>query len=111
MAKQKLNLRYRRARIAAATQVGLIVFGWGVAQFPYLVRPNLTIAASSAPINIIVDIEIACAIGGLILFQTTSQVGGCREQDRLNSCGGSSMPNSIVKYRITFKSHSMSAPR
>ena len=68
MAKQKLNLLYRRARIAAATQVGLIVFGWGVAQFPYLVRPNLTIAASSAPINIIVDIEIACAIGGVILF-------------------------------------------
>jgi len=39
MAKQKLNLLYRRARIAAATQVGLIVFGWGVAQFPYLAEP------------------------------------------------------------------------
>jgi cytochrome d ubiquinol oxidase subunit II len=60
--------RYRRARIAAAAQVGLIVFGWGVAQFPYLVRPDLTIAASSAPINILVDIEIACAIGEVILF-------------------------------------------
>ena len=60
--------RYRRARIAAAAQVGLIVFGWGVAQFPYLVRPGLTIAASAAPTNILVDIEIACALGTVILF-------------------------------------------
>ena len=59
---------YRRARIAAAAQVGLIVFGWGVAQYPYLVRPNLTIAIAAAPMNILVDIEIACAIGAIFLF-------------------------------------------
>jgi cytochrome bd ubiquinol oxidase subunit II len=60
--------RYRRARIAAAVQVGLIILGWGVAQYPFLVRPNLTIATASAPTNILVDIEIACALGGAILF-------------------------------------------
>jgi cytochrome d ubiquinol oxidase subunit II len=59
---------YRRARIAAAAQVGLIVLGWGVAQFPYLVRPNLTIAMAAAPMNILVDIEIACTIGAIVLF-------------------------------------------
>src|ERR1700685_3617858 len=32
---------YPRARIAAAAQVGLIVIGWGLAQYPYLVRPPL----------------------------------------------------------------------
>jgi cytochrome bd ubiquinol oxidase subunit II len=32
---------YQRARIAAAAQVALIVFGWGIAQYPYLVRPEL----------------------------------------------------------------------
>jgi cytochrome d ubiquinol oxidase subunit II len=59
---------YRRARIAAAFQVGLIVVGWGVAQFPYLVRPNLTIEGTSAPTNLLVDVEIACALGAVILF-------------------------------------------
>lgn len=59
---------YRRARIAAAAQVGLIVFGWGIAQFPYLVRPNLTITMAAAPKNILVDIEIACVIGAIVLF-------------------------------------------
>ena len=59
---------YRRARIAAALQVGLIVVGWGVAQFPYLVRPNLTIEGASAPTNLLVDVEIACALGAVILF-------------------------------------------
>jgi len=59
---------YRRARIAAAAQVGLIVLGWGVAQFPYLVRPKLTIAMAAAPVNILVDIEIACAVGAIVLF-------------------------------------------
>ena len=59
---------YRRARIAAAAQVGLIVFDWGVAQFPYLIRPNFTIAIAAAPVNVLVDIEIACAIGAIVLF-------------------------------------------
>ena len=59
---------YRRARFAAAVQVGLIVIGWGVAQFPYLVRPNLTIAQAAAPMNVLVDIEITCAIGAIILL-------------------------------------------
>jgi cytochrome d ubiquinol oxidase subunit II len=60
--------RYFRARIAAAAQVGLIVLGWGVAQYPYLVRPNVSITESSAPPNVLIDIEIACAVGGLVLI-------------------------------------------
>jgi cytochrome d ubiquinol oxidase subunit II len=59
---------YLRARIAAAGQVGLIVIGWGLAQYPYLVRPELTIFNSASPPNILVDIEIAAALGGAILI-------------------------------------------
>jgi cytochrome d ubiquinol oxidase subunit II len=54
---------YQRARIAAAVQVALIVFGWGVAQYPYLVRPGLTIVNSAAPSNIVSDLVIAVAMG------------------------------------------------
>jgi cytochrome bd ubiquinol oxidase subunit II len=59
---------YQRARIAAAAQVALIVFGWGVAQHPYLVRPELTVYNSAAPRNIVSDLLIAVAMGALVLI-------------------------------------------
>lgn len=60
--------RYLRARIAAAAQVALIVSGWGVAQYPYLVRPELTIVNSAAPSNIVSNLDIAVAIGAVLLI-------------------------------------------
>jgi cytochrome d ubiquinol oxidase subunit II len=60
--------RYLRARMAAAAQVALIVTGWGVAQYPCLVRPELTIFNSAAPSNILSDLEIAVAVGALVLI-------------------------------------------
>lgn len=30
-------------------QVSLILWGWALSQYPYLARPDLTIAASAAP--------------------------------------------------------------
>jgi cytochrome d ubiquinol oxidase subunit II len=59
---------YLRARMAAAAQVSLIVIGWGVAQYPYLVRPGLTIANSAAPSNIVSDLVIAVAMGAVVLI-------------------------------------------
>jgi cytochrome d ubiquinol oxidase subunit II len=59
---------YQRARIAAAAQVALIVFGWGVAQYPYIVRPELTLYNSAAPTNIVSDLVIAVAVGALFLI-------------------------------------------
>ena len=60
--------RYRRARVAAAAQVGLIVIGWAAAQYPYLFRPDLTIFNSAAPANVLWDLLLACGAGGLLLF-------------------------------------------
>jgi cytochrome d ubiquinol oxidase subunit II len=59
---------YKRARIAAAAQVALIVFGWGVAQYPYIVRPELTLYNSAAPANIVSDLVIAVAVGAVVLI-------------------------------------------
>jgi cytochrome d ubiquinol oxidase subunit II len=42
--------RFKVARIAAAAQTVLILLGWALAQYPYLVVPDLTIAnAAAAP--------------------------------------------------------------
>lgn len=40
---------YRVARVAAAAEVSLIVWGWALGQFPYLVPPDLTIVNAAAP--------------------------------------------------------------
>ena len=60
--------RYRRARLASAVQVATIIAGWGAAQYPFLVRPRITIFNSAAPDNIIVSVEIATVLGSLVLI-------------------------------------------
>ena len=41
--------RYRVARVAAAAQVSLILWGWAFGLVPFLVPPDLTIAGTAAP--------------------------------------------------------------
>jgi cytochrome d ubiquinol oxidase subunit II len=41
--------RYQAARWCAATQVTFILWGWAAAQYPYIVMPDLTLAAAAAP--------------------------------------------------------------
>jgi len=43
-----LARRFWPARVAAASQVGLIVTGWAVSQYPYLVVPDLTLQGTAA---------------------------------------------------------------
>jgi cytochrome bd ubiquinol oxidase subunit II len=58
---------YRRARIAAAAQVAFILLGWGVAQFPYLVRPDITIFSAASPSPVIRSLVVAVLIGAVVL--------------------------------------------
>jgi cytochrome d ubiquinol oxidase subunit II len=60
--------RYQQARIAAAIQVALIVGGWGFAQYPYLIRPDITIANSAAPDNVAAAIDVALGCGAIVLI-------------------------------------------
>jgi len=60
--------RYGVARIAAAAEVALILWGWGVAQFPYLLPPDLTIAEAAAPPRTLNLALIAVLLGAIVLF-------------------------------------------
>lgn len=60
--------RFRQARIAAAIQVALIVAGWGIAQYPYLIRPGITIANSAAPDNVAIALDTALGCGAIVLI-------------------------------------------
>ncbi len=60
--------RFATARVAAALQVALILLGWGLAQYPYIIRPNLTISNSQAPNNVLVALLGATAAGAVVLL-------------------------------------------
>ena len=60
--------RYHLARVAATAQVTFILWGWGLAQFPYLLPPHLTIDAAAAPAVTLRLAVIAVAGGAVLLF-------------------------------------------
>ena len=60
--------RYRVARIAAAGQVVLILWGWGVAQYPFMLPPDLTIGGAAAPKVTLELVLIAVGLGAIVLF-------------------------------------------
>ncbi len=60
--------RFWWARVAAAAQVALIVWGWALAQYPYLVRPDITIASSAAPEPVLVLLLRVLFLGAVVLI-------------------------------------------
>src|SRR4030095_4192291 len=60
--------RFEIARVCAAGQVAFILWGWAVAQFPYLVRPHLTIFNAAGPHSTLTMLLIALCVGAVLLF-------------------------------------------
>lgn len=60
--------RYRLARIGVGLQVSLILWGWALAQYPFLLPPALTIRNAAAPDSILRLVLIAVALGGVLLL-------------------------------------------
>ncbi|MGX1547815.1 cytochrome d ubiquinol oxidase subunit II [Streptomyces adustus] len=60
--------RTRALRVTAAAAVALIVLGWGVAQYPYLLGTQLSLHDAAAPnATLAVLVGVACVAGLLIL--------------------------------------------
>jgi cytochrome d ubiquinol oxidase subunit II len=59
--------RYELARIAAAAQVSLILIGWGLAQYPHFVVPDITLEGAATETATLRVISIALAAGTIIL--------------------------------------------
>jgi cytochrome d ubiquinol oxidase subunit II len=60
--------RFRLARVCAALQVTLILWGWAVAQYPYLVEPEITIHNAAAPPATLRLVLIALTAGTVLLL-------------------------------------------
>ena len=59
--------RFGLARVLAMAQVTLILWGWGLAQFPYLVEPDLTFESAAAPDSVLRPMVGALAAGVVLL--------------------------------------------
>lgn len=62
-----LRRRYGIARLAAAVQVLVVLLGWSVAQTPFLVPPDLSLANSAAPEITLRLTLIGLAVGSVVL--------------------------------------------
>jgi cytochrome d ubiquinol oxidase subunit II len=60
--------RYVWARMAAISEVSAILWGWGLAQYPFLVPYSLTIHGAAAPPMTLKLLLGALVLGALILF-------------------------------------------
>lgn len=59
--------RFRLARVCSMAQVALILWGCGLAQYPYLIPPELTIFNAAAPRPTLALILLALAAGAVLL--------------------------------------------
>jgi cytochrome d ubiquinol oxidase subunit II len=59
---------YPIARVAAMVQVALILWGCGLAQYPYLVPPELTVTRAAAPRATLELLLVALAVGAVLLI-------------------------------------------
>ena len=58
---------FQLARVLVPIQVTLIIFGWGLTQYPYLISPNLTFSNSAAPDSVLQPVLVIVAIGGILV--------------------------------------------
>jgi cytochrome d ubiquinol oxidase subunit II len=59
---------FRAARVAAVVEVSLIIWGWALGQFPYLLPPDLTVENSAAPAATLRLLCGALVLGLLVLI-------------------------------------------
>ncbi len=59
--------RWRVARVAAAAQVSLILWGWALSQYPYILPPDLSIASGAAPAATL-RLVLAALVAGAVLL-------------------------------------------
>jgi cytochrome d ubiquinol oxidase subunit II len=60
--------RYHLARLAAASQVVFILWGWALTQYPYAIRPHLTLVDAAAPANVQILLLQVLGVGAVVLL-------------------------------------------
>ncbi len=63
-----IKRRFHLARFFAAGQVAMVLWGWALGQYPYLVRPDITITGGAANRVTLHFVIGALVVGALLLF-------------------------------------------
>jgi cytochrome d ubiquinol oxidase subunit II len=63
-----LKRKYKVARIAAMLQIGLILWGWGLSQFPFFLQGEMTVSEAAAAPPVLWALIGATLAGLLVLF-------------------------------------------
>jgi cytochrome d ubiquinol oxidase subunit II len=63
-----LGRRYRLSRVFAAGEIVLLLLGWGLAQQPYLVYPDITLQEAAAPAPTIAFMLATLPVAALLLI-------------------------------------------
>ena len=59
--------RYALSRVLAAAEIFFLLWGWGLAQYPYLAYPDLPLAAVAAPLPTLRFVVLSLPIGASLL--------------------------------------------
>jgi cytochrome bd ubiquinol oxidase subunit II len=59
---------YRVARMGVVAETACILAAWGVAQYPYLIIPNVTVSTAAIPPSVLVAVVIASLAGMIVLL-------------------------------------------
>lgn len=59
--------RYLLARYFAAGEIVVLLLGWGLAQFPHLVYPDLTLVQAAGPVTTIRFLVLSVPVGAIVL--------------------------------------------
>jgi cytochrome d ubiquinol oxidase subunit II len=60
--------RFVLARVFAAAEIGLLLLGWGLGQYPYLVYPDLPLEDVAAPIATLKFVVLSLPVGAVLIL-------------------------------------------
>ncbi len=80
--------RFPAARYTAAGAVVTIVAGWGIAQSPYILPPDLTVVEAAAADNVLIALLVAIVIGLFVLVPSLILLYGLVLAGRFDPAGG-----------------------
>lgn len=60
--------RYKLSRLFAIGEISLLLLGWGIGQYPYLVYPDMTFAGTAAPTATLRFVILSLPVGGALLL-------------------------------------------
>lgn len=63
-----LTRRFVLARVTAAGEVTMLLWGWALAQWPYIIYPDLTFEAAAAPDSTLTFLLATAPVGALLLI-------------------------------------------